>query len=140
MCMAAIAESSHPLQASFHPTTGSLPLGVTGGAAVAHGEQEADVCGYVGTSRFGWSRDKERARQAERRKTGLHVKKAEEGPKDHCAGPVCGQRCGNRHISRFQGVFVSSYFFFSAPSFSSFLSELFGEPQYARFLLLCVSG
>ena len=70
---------------SLLPPTGSLPLGVTEGA-VAHGEQEEDVCGYVGTSRFGWSRNKEWARQAQRRKKGLHVKKAME------------QRCGNRHI------------------------------------------
>ena len=55
------------------------------------------------------------------KKTGLHVMKAMEDPKDHCAGQVCGQQCGNRHISRFQGVSVSSYFFFSAPFFSSFL-------------------
>ena len=86
-CNRRIVPSPPGVVPSLLPPTGSLPLGVTGRAAVAHGEQEADVCGYVGTSRFGWSRDKDRARQAERRKTGLHVKKAMEGPKYHCAGP-----------------------------------------------------
>ena len=85
--IAGVVPSPPGVVPSLLPPTGSLPLVVTGSAAVAHGEQEADVCGYAGTSRFRWSRDKERARQAERRKTGLHVKKAMEDPKHHCAGP-----------------------------------------------------
>ena len=55
-CNRRIVPSPPGVVPSLLPPTGSLPLGVTGGAAVAHGEQEADLCGNVGTSRFRWSR------------------------------------------------------------------------------------
>ena len=101
------------------------------------GEQEADVCGYMGTSRFEGSQDKERAGQAERRKTGLQVKKAMEGPKDHCAGPGAASDSATVTFQDFRVcVCVSSYFFFSAPFFSSFPSELFGSLTM-RVLFCC---
>ena len=63
---------------------------------------------------------KGRGRQSVK-KTGLHVKKAMEGPKDHCAGPGAASGAATVTFQDFRACLSHLISFFSAPSFSSFL-------------------